>query len=71
MEKYVKELAVVTIDLAKACGIMFELEHLRIIAMFSATRTSVAGGGGGFHRGVMEHKVIMKLRAINGGKSLF
>ncbi len=37
-EKYVKELSVVTMDFAKACGRMFEQEHLRFIAMFSATR---------------------------------
>ena len=57
-------------DLTKACGRMFEQEHLRFIAMFSATRNS-GGGGGGFHRGVMEHKVIMNLRAVNGDKSIF
>ncbi len=68
MEKYVKELSVVTMDLTKACGRMFEQEHLRFISMFSATRSS-GGGGGGFHKGVMEHKVITNLRAVNGDKS--
>ena len=70
VEKYVKEQSVVTMDLTKACGRMFEQEHLRFIAMFSATRNN-GGGGGGFHRGVMEHKVIMNLRAVNGDKSIF
>ena len=40
VEKYVKELAAVTMDLTGPCGRMFEQEHLRSIAMFSATRTS-------------------------------
>ncbi len=34
VKRYVNELFVVTMDLAKACGIMFEKEHLRFIAMF-------------------------------------
>ncbi len=38
VEKYVKELSAVTMDLTKACGRMFQQEHLRFIAMFSATR---------------------------------
>ncbi len=35
VERYVKELAGVTIDctITKACGRMFEQEHLRVIAM--------------------------------------
>ena len=70
VEKYVKELSVVTMYLTKACGRMFEQEHLRFIAMFSATRNS-GGGGGGFYKGVMEHKIIMNLRAVNGDKSIF
>ncbi len=41
VEKYVKELTVVTIDLVKACGMMFEQEPLRFIAMITA-----AGGTG-------------------------
>ncbi len=43
VERYLKELAFATMDRTKACGRMFEQEHLRFIAMFSATRTS--GGG--------------------------
>jgi hypothetical protein len=70
LEKYLKELAMVTMDVTKACGRMFEQEHLRFIAMFSATRTS-GGGGGGCHKAVMEHKVITNLRAASGDKSLF
>ncbi len=68
VEQYIKELAVVTMDLTKACGRMFEQNHFRFIAMLLATRTSGGGGGGGgggrgFHRGGMEHKVIMYFRA--------
>ncbi len=71
VERYRKELAVVTVDFTKACGRMFEQENFRYIAMFSATRISGGvGGGGGFHRGIMQHKVITNLRADNGDKSL-
>ena len=35
--------------------------------MSSATRAS-GEGGGGFHKGVMEHKVIMNFRAVSGNK---
>ncbi len=70
VEKYLKELAVVTMDLTKACGRMFEQEHLWFIAMFSATRTS-GGGGISFHKGIVEHKDIMLLRAVNGDTALF
>ncbi len=66
-EKYANEVSGVTGDLTKACGRMCEQEHIRFIAMFSATRSS-GGGGGGFHKGAMEHKVIMNLRAVNGDK---
>ncbi len=52
---------------------MSEQEYLRFIAMFSATKASGEGGGGGgeggFHKGIMEHKVIMNLGAVNGDKS--
>ena len=68
-EKYVKELGAVCMEMFRATGAMFEQEHLRFINMFSATRSS-GGGGGGFHKGVMEHKVIVNLRAVNGGKSI-
>ncbi len=43
VEKYVKDLSVVTMDPTKARGIIFEQEHLRFIAMFAASKT---GGGG-------------------------
>ncbi len=67
-KKYLMELAVVTMDFAKACGRMFEQEHLGFIAMLTATRTS--GGGGAFHIGVIEHNVIMNLIAVGGDKSV-
>ncbi len=72
VEKCVKELAVVTMDLAKACGRMVEQEYLISATMFSATGNSGGGGGGGgFHGDIMEHKVVMNLRAVSGDKSLF
>ncbi len=41
VERYVKELTSVTLELAKAAGRVFEQEHLRLIAMI----TAVGGGG--------------------------
>ena len=59
IEKYVKELSDVCMEMFRATGAMFEQEHLRFINMFAAT------GGGGQGRGghtlpkaIMEHKVI-------------
>ena len=73
VEKYVRELAAVVIDLTKASGKMFEQEHLRMINMVSAINTGGSGATGGprFNRGIMEHKVIQNLRAVNGDKGLF
>ncbi len=68
VERYVKELSLLTMDRTRPCGIMFEHKHIRFIAMFSTTKNS-GGGGGGFHRGVMEHRVIMNLRAAVAPKS--
>ncbi len=56
-------------DSTKACGIIFEYEHLRFVAMFSTTRAG-GRGGEGFHKGAIEHKVIMNLAAANGDKSV-
>ncbi len=60
VEKYVRELAAVVIDLTKASGKMFEQEHLRMINMVSAINTGGSGATGGprFNRGIQEHKVI-------------
>ncbi len=69
VEKYVKELAVVTMDLTEACGSKFKQEHFRFIAMFLTTRNNGGRGGGGFYRDVMEYKGIMNLRAVHGDKS--
>ena len=64
VKRYVKELSVVTMDFTQACGRVFEQEHLRFIAILSATRNN-GGGGEGFHRDDTEHKVIMNLTAVN------
>ena len=72
IEKYVKELSDVCMEMFRTTGAMFEQEHLRLINMFVAT--GGGGQGGGSHRfpkAIMEHKVIQYLRAVNGDKSLF
>ncbi len=72
MEKYVKEMVVVTVDLTKAYGRIFEQEHLRFISMFSAKGGGGHGGGGNwFPKAIMEQKIIQHVRAVSGDKSLF
>ena len=74
MEKYVKEIAALVADLTKAAGRMFEQEHFRMINMVSAISPGGLGGKGGNRftaKRVMEHKVIINLRMVNGDKSLF
>ena len=72
VEKYVKELSDVCVEMFRATGAMFEQEHLRFINMFAATGGGGQGGGGHrFPKAIMEHKVIQYLRAVNGDKSLF
>ncbi len=73
MEKYVKELAIMTAELGRAAGRMFQQEHLRCIAMIIA-----AGGASGVTpcgapqpKGVIEHEVVKKLKAVNGDKATF
>ena len=72
VEKYVKELATAVREVTTAVGRMFEQEPWRITALITAS----GGGGGGPRqerraRGVMEHRVIQGLRAVNGDKTLF
>ncbi len=48
---------------------MLEQEHPRFISI-----TASRGGGpngGGYHKTLVENKVIQNLRAVNGDKSLF
>ncbi len=54
VEKYVKELSAVTVDLTTAYGIMPEQEHLRFVAMFLSRNIGGGGREGGFRKGVME-----------------
>ncbi len=58
-------------DAVQATGKMFEEEHLRMISLVTAVNP---GGNGASHRvnkAIMEHKVIMNLRMVNGDESLF
>ncbi len=59
------------IDLTKAAGGMFEQEHLRMINMVWAINPGGNGGNRFIAKGIMEHKVIMNLRTVNGNKFLF
>jgi hypothetical protein len=72
VEQYVKEIAVTVMELTKATGRMFEQEHLRFINMATSINPRTFGGGSsGVTRGIMEHKVIQNLKAVNGDKGLF
>ena len=70
-EKYVKELSVTVRNMMVAIGIMFEQESVRTAAMITASGGGGGHRGGGQTRGVMEHRVIQGLRAVNGDKALF
>ncbi len=72
VEQQVNELSAATIELTKVKRRMFEQGHLRFVTMFTA-----AGSGGSngiqsrYKRATMEHKVIPKLKAASGDKSMF
>ncbi len=71
-EKYIKELAAGCKDMFRATGTIFEQEHVRFISMVTAVGGPGAGGGGPrYTKGIMEHKVIQNLKAVNGDMSLF
>ena len=73
VEKYVKGIVALVIDLVKASGRMFEHQHLRMIKMVPAIKPGGSGGTGGngfTAKGIMEHKAIRKLRVANGDKSV-
>jgi hypothetical protein len=72
VEKRVKELSDVRMEMFRATGAMFEQEHLRFINMFAATGGGGQGGSGyRFLKAIMEHKVIQCLGAVSGNKSFF
>ncbi len=72
VEKYVKELSDVRMEMCRAAGAMFEQEHLRFTNMFAATGGGGHGGGGHrFPNAIKERKFIQYLRFVSGDKSLF
>ncbi len=73
VEKYVMEIATLLSDLTKAIGKMFEEEHLRMINMVTSMHTGGLGGAGGprLTGGIIEHKAIQNLRAVNRDQGLF
>jgi hypothetical protein len=59
IEKYVKELSDVCMEMLVATGSMLEQEHLRFINMVAAAGGGGHGGGSHkFPKAVMEHKII-------------
>ncbi len=62
VEKYVKELSDVCVEMFRATGAMFEQERMRFINLFAATGGGGQGGGGQrFPKAIMEHRVIQYL----------
>ncbi len=57
IENFVTELTSVCREMFKAAGAMFEQEHLCFISMVMPSRSS-GPNGGGFHKTIMERKVI-------------
>ncbi len=64
-EKYIKELPKVGWEMFRAEGAMFEQEHMRFMNMSIAPGSGGTGGGHRHPKGIMEHKVIQNLRALN------
>jgi hypothetical protein len=65
VKQYVKEIAALVADLAKATGRMFEQEPMRMIIMVTSIHLGGVGGGSRFTTGLMEHRVIQNLRAVS------
>ncbi len=62
VEKFVKDLSDVSVEMFRAPDSMFEQGHLRFINMFAATRGGGSGGGGHrFVKSIMKHKDIQHL----------
>ena len=67
-EKYIMELAKTTHSVFMAVGAMFQQENLRTSAALDrSTRTSKREPYK--ERGIMEYKVMMNLKPVNGDKS--
>ena len=74
LETWVKELAKTVHSMFMSTGSMFVQEALRTEAAISRSRASGYGGGGGDKwttKGIMEHRVMTNLKAVNGDKGLF
>ncbi len=55
----------------EAVGRMFAQYNLRCIAMTPAAHQGTNLGGEKYVKGIMEHKVIEDLNAVNGGRTIF
>ena len=74
IEKYVKELTDAVQEMFISRGSMFVQEALRTEAAISRSRASGYGVGGGdkwIQKGIMEHRVMTNLKAVNGEKGFF
>ena len=74
LEMWVKELAKTVHSMFLSTGSMFVQETLRTEAAISRIRTRGYGGGGErpwIPKGIMEHRVMTNLKAVNGDKGLY
>ena len=73
LETWVKELAKVVHLMFMSTGAMFVQENLRTSAAISNSGAGGHGGSGEYRhpKGIMEHRVMTNLKAVNGDKGLF
>ncbi len=71
-EKYIKDLAAFCKDMFRATGSMFQQEHSHFISMVTAAGGPGASGGCfKYTKGIMEHRAIQNLKAVNGDMWFF
>ncbi len=70
-ERYIKGLPKVCWEMFRATGAMVEQVHLGLNMFAAAGNGGASAGNVNYHKGIMEHKVIQNLIAVNGDKSCF
>ena len=67
VDTYVKELTDLKTEMFRAVGAMFEQEHVRFVSMITAagSKVGVSGSHPRYMKGIMEHRVLQNLKAVN------
>ncbi len=67
VENYDHDTMTVIQEVFIATGRMFEQEHLRMVAMITASNFgAVDDGGVKYNKGIMEHRVVQGLNTVSG-----